>query len=90
MPSGAAQIVVGEAVFALPLAGIIDLDAERARLAKEIAKLDDEVGKIDKKLGNEQFMAKAPEAVVEEQRARRADAQDRKARLATALRKRLS
>ncbi|MDH4187142.1 MAG: hypothetical protein OEV08_09095, partial [Nitrospira sp.] len=54
-------------------------------LEKEIAKADDEIGKIDRKLGNEAFVAKAPVEVVEEQRARRADAAALKARLATAL-----
>ncbi|HTJ58046.1 MAG TPA: valine--tRNA ligase [Devosiaceae bacterium] len=85
VPAGSAQIVLGEATYALPLAGVIDLAAERARLSKEIGKLDGEIGGIDKKLSNEQFVAKAPEEVIEEQRGRRAEAADRRERIAAAL-----
>jgi valyl-tRNA synthetase len=85
VPAGSAQIVLGEATYALPLAGVIDLDAEKSRLAKEIGKLDGEIGGIDKKLGNEQFVSKAPEEVIEEQRTRRADAVDRRERISAAL-----
>ncbi len=70
---GAVQIVVGEATYALPLAGVIDFAAEKARLARELDKTAKEIGKIDAKLGNAQFVAKAPEEVVEEQRERRAE-----------------
>ncbi|MGO1074230.1 valine--tRNA ligase [Inquilinus sp. CA228] len=72
---GAAQAVIDEATLVLPLAGIIDLDKERARLTKEIEKNASEVEKIDRKLGNAQFLEKAPDDVVEEQRERRAEAQ---------------
>jgi valyl-tRNA synthetase len=89
VPRDSAQIVLNEATFVLPLAGIIDLDAERVRLKREIAKEQSEVDKIDKKLGNEQFVAKAPEEVIEEQRTRRAEAVERIGRLEEAL-KRLS
>lgn len=89
VPKGSAQIVIGEATFALPLAGIIDIAAEQARLGKEIGKEGVEIDKIDRKLGNEQFVAKAPPEVIEEQRQRRQDAVDRRARLEAAL-KRLS
>jgi valyl-tRNA synthetase len=70
---GAVQIVLGEATISMPVAGLIDLVAERTRLQKEIARLDSEIGKIDQKLGNSQFVAKAKEEVVEEQRERRAE-----------------
>jgi valyl-tRNA synthetase len=72
---GAAQAVIDEATLVLPLAGIIDLDKERARLTKEIEKNASEVEKIDRKLGNAQFLEKAPDDVVEEQRERRSEAQ---------------
>ncbi|MGF6232079.1 valyl-tRNA synthetase [Inquilinus ginsengisoli] len=72
---GAAQAVIDEATLVLPLAGIIDLDKERARLTKEIEKNASEVEKIDRKLGNAQFLEKAPDEVVEEQRERRAEGQ---------------
>jgi valyl-tRNA synthetase len=85
VPPGSAQIVVGEATFALPLAGVIDLAAEKSRLRKDIVKLDSEIAVIDKKLGNEQFVSKAPEEVIEEQRTRRAEAVDRRERLSQAL-----
>jgi valyl-tRNA synthetase len=85
VPQGSAQIVIGETTFVLPLKGIIDLDAERVRLKREIAKEEVEIGKIDKKLGNEQFVAKAPPEVIEEQRERRADAVARLERLKAAL-----
>jgi len=84
-PAGAIQAVVDEATLFLPLADVIDLDAERARLTKEIGKIDGEIKKIDGKLGNEKFLSKAPEAVIEEQRERRADAEQTRAKLADAL-----
>jgi valyl-tRNA synthetase len=84
-PSGSAQIVIGEAVVSIPLAGLIDLDAERARLAKEIDRLTKEIAKIDDKLGKPDFVAKAPEEVVEEQRERREDALLRVDRMRAAL-----
>ena len=85
VPPSSAQIVIGEATFALPLAGVIDFDAERVRLKREIAKEEVEIGKIDKKLGNEQFVAKAPPEVIEEQRERREEAVARLERLKAAL-----
>ncbi len=84
-PKGALQIVVGEATYALPVGDVIDLKAEGARLSREIKKLADEVGKIDAKLGNANFMSRAPEEVVEEQRDRRRQAEETRTRLATAL-----
>jgi valyl-tRNA synthetase len=85
VPPNSAQIVVGEATLALPLAGVIDIDAERGRLKREIAKEDVEIDKIDKKLGNEQFVAKAKPEVIEEQRTRREEAIARRERLEAAL-----
>jgi len=85
VPKGAAQIVIDEATVFLPLAGVIDLAQEKARLAREIQKLEADIGKLDKKLANEQFLAKAPEEVVEEQRERRADLAEKRERLGAAL-----
>ncbi|RYE48944.1 MAG: valine--tRNA ligase [Hyphomicrobiales bacterium] len=85
VPRDSAQLILGEATFVLPLAGVIDLDAERGRLKKDIAKETVEIDKIDKKLSNEQFLAKAAEEVIDEQRSRRAEAEDRRARLTEAL-----
>jgi valyl-tRNA synthetase len=84
-PRDSAQLILGEATFVLPLAGVIDLDAERGRLKRDIAKEQSDIDKIDKKLGNEQFVSKAPEEVIEEQRTRRAEAEDRLKRLLEAL-----
>ncbi|HSD34618.1 MAG TPA: valine--tRNA ligase [Alphaproteobacteria bacterium] len=81
MPKGAVQVVVDEATLVIPLAEIIDLDAERRRLAREIEKLESEIGKIDRKLGNSDFLAKAPAEVVEDQRERRAEAERAQAKL---------
>ena len=73
VPKGAIQDVLDEAMLILPLAGVIDVAGERARLEKEMVKLDGEIGKLDKKLANQGFLAKAPAEVIEEQRQRRAD-----------------
>ena len=85
VPGESAQFVVGDSTFALPLAGVIDLVAEKLRLEKEVGKLDAEIAGIDKKLGNEQFVSKAPEEVIEEQKARREAAFDRRTRILEAL-----
>jgi valyl-tRNA synthetase len=85
VPQGSVQAVIEDATVVLPLAGIVDLDQERARLRKEIAKLDDEVAKIDRKLGNPDFLARAPEEVVDEQKARREEAEEALSRLKGAL-----
>jgi valyl-tRNA synthetase len=86
-PSGSAQFVLGEATMALALANVIDLAAERERLNKEIGKLQQEIEKIDARFANEQFMAKAPEEVVEENRERRAEAEAAADKLRLALRR---
>ena len=85
IPEGAIQLVVDEATIAIPLAGVIDLDAERQRLEKAIAKADGEIAKLAGKLGNEKFVANAPEAVVAENRARLADEEAQRDKLKEAL-----
>lgn len=84
---GAAAIVFDATTAALPLKGIIDLDAERNRLAKEIDKARAEIAKIDGKLANPKFVEKAPEAVVEENRERRHDFERQVSRFEAALKR---
>jgi valyl-tRNA synthetase len=84
-PRGAVQLLVRGEIAALPLAGVIDLNAERARLEKELGKIADDISRIDGKLGNADFMARAPEEVVEEQREKREEAQSRQAKVREAL-----
>jgi valyl-tRNA synthetase len=84
-PKGSVTFVLGEATVALPLEGVVDLPAEAARLAKEIGKLDGEIGKMDAKLANAEFIAKAPEEVVEELRERREDSVATASKLKAAL-----
>ncbi|GAM99132.1 valyl-tRNA synthetase [alpha proteobacterium U9-1i] len=70
-PKGSVTFVLDGATVALPLEGVVDLPAEAARLKKEIAKIEGELKKMDAKLGNADFVRKAPEEVVEELRERR-------------------
>jgi len=84
-PEGAIQTVVGQTTFILPIADIIDLDAERARLNKAIDKIDKDIAKIDAKLGNDKFVKNAPEEVIAEQNTRKEDALSKREKLGTAL-----
>ncbi|MEF3367225.1 valine--tRNA ligase [Methylocystis sp. 9N] len=83
-PKASAQLLVRGGVAAMPLEGVIDLTAEKARLAKEIAKLEGELKKLDAKLANEGFLAKADEEVIEEHRERREETAARIEKLAAA------
>ena len=85
VPDGAVQTVLGAATLALPLADVIDIDAEKARLAKDIGKVEGEIKKLAGKLGNQGFLDKAPEAVIEENKARLAEEEARRDKLAAAL-----
>jgi valyl-tRNA synthetase len=71
VPGSSAQMVLGEATLALPLAGVIDFAAERSRLGKELEKVTKDIGVIESRLGNPGFVAKAPEEVLEETRERK-------------------
>ena len=84
-PDGAMQLLVRGEVAALPLKGIIDLDAEKARLDKEMAKAEADIKRVDAKLANAKFVANAPEEVVEEEREKRVEALARKAKILEAL-----
>jgi valyl-tRNA synthetase len=84
-PANAVQIVVRGEMAALPLKGVIDLDAERARLEKEVAKVTADIARVDAKLGNADFIRRAPEEVVEGEREKREEAEARRAKISEAL-----
>ena len=85
VPKGAVQTVVDEATLIMPLANVIDLAGERNRLSRELEKLESQIAQIDKKLANENFVSRAPEHVVEEQRERRQEVEQTLERLREAL-----
>ncbi|MCB1380583.1 MAG: class I tRNA ligase family protein, partial [Alphaproteobacteria bacterium] len=85
VPKASAQIVLGEATVALPLEGVIDFAAERARLGKELEKIAKDMAGIDARLNNPSFVAKAPPEVLEESRERKTDLDARKAKVDEAL-----
>jgi valyl-tRNA synthetase len=87
VPPGSAQIVLGEAIIALPLGGIVDLQAERGRLEREMARIGADVEQIAGRLANEGFVAKAPGHVLEEARERKQQLEARRQRIADALRR---
>jgi len=82
---GTIQLVVRGETVGLELSGLVDLAAERARLAKEMAKCDADIARVDAKLGNPNFVARAPEDVVEEEKEKREAAAARKVKIAEAL-----
>jgi valyl-tRNA synthetase len=84
-PPGAVQLLVRGEVAALPLKGVIDLAAEKARLDKEMAKAEADIKRVEAKLSNEKFVANAPEEIVEEEREKREEALARKAKIFEAL-----
>jgi valyl-tRNA synthetase len=84
-PKGSVPYVVQGATLALPVAAFIDVATERARLAKEIKALEADIERTAKKLANADFLARAPEEVVEENRERLAEAEAAKAKLVAAL-----
>ena len=84
-PKGSIQDILDEATIIIPLADVIDFDQERARLQKEIDKVSADIEKIEKKLSNENFLQKAPEEVVEEQKNRKAEAETMREKLNQAL-----
>ncbi len=79
-PAAAVTAVVGEATFALPLAGLVDVAAELARLDKTIARLETERKQTQQKLADKNFLDRAPAKVVAQARARLAEAEDAAAR----------
>jgi valyl-tRNA synthetase len=84
MPKGAVTIAVEGATLGLPLEGIIDIDAEKARLEKALEKLGKELGGLRGRLGNPKFVESAPEDIVEETRAQLAAKEEEAGRLEAA------
>jgi valyl-tRNA synthetase len=86
-PKGAAQLVVAETTVCLPLAGVIDMAAERARLQKSLAGVDSDTAKMRAKLDNPNFMAKAQSDAIDETKERLAELDGQRAKLAAALKR---
>ncbi|MDY0008315.1 MAG: valine--tRNA ligase [Bdellovibrionales bacterium] len=84
-PKGSLQMVIDEATIILPIADVVDLSQERARLQKAIEKEQQQVEKINKMLNNQGFLAKAPEEVVDEQKELKSAAENTIAKLMQAL-----
>ena len=84
VPPGSAQAPIDGATLILPLAGIVDLAAEGARLAREIDRAGRDLSGLERKLADEAFLTRAPAAVVEEARRRRDEAAATRQRLAAA------
>jgi valyl-tRNA synthetase len=83
----AVQVITPAATAYLPLADLVDFEKERARLSAEAAKMQSEVDRLEKKLSNEGFVAKAPAAVVDAERAKLASAKEKLAATEAALAK---
>ena len=79
------EVITSEVEIVMPIGTGIDITAEKARMTKDIAKADKEISVLEKKLGNADFLARAPEDVVAEQRARLVEEKHRKQRLTDAL-----
>ncbi|HEY3585787.1 MAG TPA: class I tRNA ligase family protein, partial [Myxococcaceae bacterium] len=79
-PSSASWVGQGVSVY-VPLAGLLDLDEERARLRKEIARVESDLAALRRKLDNPSFVARAPADVVEKDRARVTELEGRRAKL---------
>lgn len=84
-PAGSVPFVAGEATAHLAIAEFIDIKAEEVRLTKGIADFDKTIDGVRRKLDNPEFVRKAPEEVIEENRERLSEAENGKAKLATAL-----
>lgn len=87
VPEASAQIILGEATFAMPLGKLIDFEAERARLAKEMGKIDLDIGKVEKKLDNPKFVENAKPEIVEAERDRLNELQAAKEKVAVAMKR---
>ena len=85
LPQGSVQFVVDGVTAGLSIADFIDLAAERARLEKAILGFESDIQRVARKLDNAEFMAKAPESVIQENQEKRAEAEAAKAKMTSAL-----
>lgn len=76
-----ASAIVGEMEVLIPMAGLIDKDAELARISKAMEKIEKDVARTQGKLNNENFVSKAPKAVIEKEKQKLADASQQLAKL---------
>jgi len=86
-PKGAATAVVGATEIYLPLDDLVNLDEERARLTREVGKAEDELARAQKKLGNNDFIAKAREEVIQKERDKAVQFEEKLRTLRTSLEK---
>ena len=84
-PQGSVQLLIRGEVVALPLKGVIDFAAERARLGKEMAKAESDIVRVDQKLNNPKFIANAAEDIVEGEKEKREEAEARRGKIVEAL-----
>ncbi|HVB63483.1 MAG TPA: class I tRNA ligase family protein, partial [Nitrolancea sp.] len=84
-PQAVVTLVIDDAIIYLPLAGMVDLDAERERLRKEIEQVEEEIARAGQLLSNENFTSRAPAEVVDRQRERMSSSQERLALLQARL-----
>jgi valyl-tRNA synthetase len=84
-PPGSVQLLIRGEVAALPLKGVIDLKAEQARLEKELQKVEADIRRTDGKLANPDFLARAPEEVVDAEREKLEEAHANKTKISEAL-----
>ena len=87
VPEASAQIILGEATFCMPLGKLIDFDAERARLEKEMGKIDLDIEKVEKKLNNPKFVANAKPEIVDAERERLSELEAAKEKLVVAMKR---
>lgn len=85
VPNGAISVVVGEATYYLPLADVIDIEAEKTRLSKSLEKLDKEISSVSGRLNNENFVSKAPEHVIAENKKGLEEAKEKADKIKQAL-----
>jgi len=84
-PEASATAVCGPFTVYIPLAGVIDFEDERKRLAGEMGKINEELEKVNRKLGNDEFVKKAPEDAVSKEKERMALLVSKKERVAESI-----